>query len=129
MSIDFRRLGTGDWVALVGTVLLLISLFLSWYSATGLNDLNEVITLKENIFGQFAGGFRILILITCIFIILYLFIRTMTPRGLRLPLPHRPGVRLEARRRKRGPSLVAVRGVHRVAGGRHCGSRFGDAQP
>jgi hypothetical protein len=88
LSIDFRRLGTGDWVSLGATILLFVSLFLSWYSATGLNDLDEVITLKENIFGQFAGGFRVLILITCIFIILYLLIRTMTPRGLHLPLPH-----------------------------------------
>ena len=35
VSVDFRRLGMGDLVALGGTVLLFISLFLSWYSATG----------------------------------------------------------------------------------------------
>jgi hypothetical protein len=88
LSIDFRRLGTADWVALGATILLLVSLFLSWYSATGEDDADVIITVKENVFGQFAGGFRVLVLVTCILVILYLFVRTMTPRGLRLPLPH-----------------------------------------
>ncbi len=87
-SIDFRRLGTGDLVALGATILLLVSIFLTWYSALAEDQFGDIVSLRENIFGQFAGGFRILILVTCILIILYLFIRTMTPRGLRLPMPH-----------------------------------------
>ena len=35
VSIDFRRLGTGDIIAAGGSVLLFISLFLPWYSVTG----------------------------------------------------------------------------------------------
>jgi hypothetical protein len=79
VSIDFRRLGTGDIVAMSGLVLLFISLFLSWYSVPG----ESVSAL-----GDGAGGWRVLILVLDILILLYLLIRTMTPRGLHLPLPH-----------------------------------------
>jgi hypothetical protein len=84
VSIDFRRLGTGDIVAAVGLVLLFIDLFLDWYSGSeGGVDLGSVSAL-----GTGAGGWRFLILVLDILILIYLLIRTMTPRGLRLPLPH-----------------------------------------
>ena len=83
VSIDFRRLGTGDIIAVSGCILLFISLFLSWYSVSG-----EDISFSTSAIGSYSGGWRVLILILDILIILYLFIRTMTPRGIRLPLPH-----------------------------------------
>jgi zinc-ribbon domain len=79
VSIDFRRLGTGDIVAAAGLVLLFISLFLSWYTVPG---------ISVSALGDGAGGWRVLILVLDILILLYLFIRTMTPRGFHLPLPH-----------------------------------------
>jgi ribosomal protein L40E len=83
VSIDFRRLGTGDIVAAIGLVLLFIDLFLSWYSAS-----DGGISESTSALGTGAGGWRFLILVLDILILIYLFIRTMTPRGLRLPLPH-----------------------------------------
>jgi zinc-ribbon domain len=88
ISIDFRRLGIGDYVAMGASVLLFITLFLTWYSATGEDDAGNVITVSTSAVGQYSGGFRFLILVMAIMILLYLFVRTMTPRGLRLPLPH-----------------------------------------
>ena len=79
ISIDFRRLGVGDMIAGGGSVLLFISLFLSWYTALG---------QSTSALGSGAGGWRVLILVLDILILLYLFIRTMTPRGFHLPLPH-----------------------------------------
>jgi len=82
ISIDFRRLGIGDIIALVGSVLLFISLFLTWYTAPGPGG-GSVSAL-----GTYAGGWRVLILVLDIVVVLYLFVRTMTPRGFTLPLPH-----------------------------------------
>ena len=89
VSVDFRRLGTGDLVAAGGTILLFISLFLAWYSVTG-QDPNTglTITITNSALGQYAGGFRFLVLVLAIFVFLYLLARTFAPRGFRLPLPH-----------------------------------------
>jgi hypothetical protein len=83
VSIDFRRLGTGDIVAAAGSVLLFISLFLPWYSVSG-----EGISYSTSAIGSYSGGWRVLDLVLDILILLFLFIRTMTPRGFRLPLPY-----------------------------------------
>lgn len=88
VSVDFRRLGVGDLVAAGGTILLFISLFLSWYSATGTDVDGNVITITNSALGQFAGGFRFLVLVMAIIVVLYLLARTFAPRGFRLPLPH-----------------------------------------
>jgi hypothetical protein len=85
ISIDFRRLGTGDIVAMGGSVLLFISLFLTWYSTPGFST-SALGSSADGV--QVSGGWRVLILVLDIIILLYLFLRTMTPRGLRLPLPH-----------------------------------------
>jgi zinc-ribbon domain len=81
ISIDFRRLGIGDIIALAGSVLLFISLFLTWYTIPGGGG-------SASALGSGAGGWRVLILVLDIIVILYLFVRTMTPRGFTLPLPH-----------------------------------------
>jgi hypothetical protein len=86
--MDFRRLGVGDLVALGGTVLLFISLFLSWYSATGEDVNGNTITVSGTALGQYAGGWRFLILVIAIIVVLYLLARTLAPRGFHLPLPH-----------------------------------------
>ena len=88
VSVDFRRLGMGDLVAAGGTVLLFISLFLSWYSATGQDIDGNIITISSSALGQYAGGFRFLVLVLAIVVVLYLLARTFAPRGFRLPLPH-----------------------------------------
>ena len=87
ISIDFRRLGTGDIVALGGSVLLFISLFLSWYTIKVSEEFGNI-GASTSALGTGAGGWRVLILVIDILVILYLFVRTMTPRGLHLPLPH-----------------------------------------
>jgi hypothetical protein len=87
ISIDFRRLGTGDIVALGGSVLLFISLFLSWYTIKASAEFGDI-GASTSALGTGAGGWRVLILVIDILVILYLFVRTMTPRGLHLPLPH-----------------------------------------
>ena len=79
ISIDFRRLGTGDLVALGGSVLLFISLFLSWYTVK-VSDQFGSIGGSTSALGTGAGGWRVLILVLDILIILYLFVRTLTPR-------------------------------------------------
>ncbi|MGO9344154.1 MAG: zinc ribbon domain-containing protein [Acidimicrobiales bacterium] len=81
VSIDFRRLGIGDIVSIGGSILLFISLFLTWYTVPNGGGSTSAL-------GTGAGGWRVLILVLDILILLYLFVRTMTPRGFRLPLPH-----------------------------------------
>ncbi len=73
ISIDFRRLGVGDMIAIGGSVLLFISLFLSWYSTSGL--------FHKCARRRCSAAGRVLILVLDILILIYLFIRTMTPRG------------------------------------------------
>jgi len=143
LSINFRRLGTGDWVVVLGTVLVFIALFLPWYSfptGSGTANANAVSTMSSdltpgaltqsgstsqevtgvvsamtaeltqaesdlcpnltqsecfsvygsetlNAVADGAGGFRFLILILDIGIVLYLLARTLVDRA-RLPLPH-----------------------------------------
>src|ERR1700722_14329535 len=87
ISIDFRRLGTGDIVAAGGSVLLFISLFLSWYTIKVSDQFGDI-GGSTSALGTGAGGWRVLILVIDILVLLYLFVRTMTPRGLHLPLPH-----------------------------------------
>ncbi|MHB8319943.1 MAG: hypothetical protein ACYDEP_12070 [Acidimicrobiales bacterium] len=82
-AIDFRRLGVGDFVAGIATLLIFISLFITWYSA-GLYGSNVGISAM----GTGAGGWRILILLLCIAIIGFLFIRTFFANGIQLPIPH-----------------------------------------
>lgn len=80
-SIDFRRLGTGDLIAGGSTVLVFISLFLPWYRVT-------IQGLSISALDAAAGGWRYLDLLVSLIIIGYIFMRTMQPRGIRLPLPH-----------------------------------------
>jgi MFS family permease len=77
ISVDFRRLGTGDIIAGIGTLLVFISVFLPWYTVGGFSG-----SLTD------AGGWRILILILAIITLLYLFIRTLSLQNVRLPIAH-----------------------------------------
>lgn len=81
-SIDFRRLGTGDFIVGGATIILFISLFLSWYSISFSASSASISAL-----GSGAGGWRVLILILCLCTVGYLFARTLWPRP-RLPIPH-----------------------------------------
>jgi hypothetical protein len=78
-SIDFRRLGTGDFMAGGATVVVFIALLLPWYSLDG---------FSTSALGSGAGGWRFLSLLLTIAIIGYLFARTLVSSGFRLPLPH-----------------------------------------
>jgi hypothetical protein len=80
-TIEWGRLGLGDDLALGATVLLLVALLLPWYTI-----FNGVVSV--NALGVAAGGWRFLILLDCVIVLLYLFFRTMAPRSFRLPLPH-----------------------------------------
>jgi hypothetical protein len=80
-TIELRRLTLGDDIALAATVLLFFALLLPWYTL-----LSGVVSV--NALGVAAGGWRFLILLDCVVVLLYLFFRTMAPPSLRLPLPH-----------------------------------------
>jgi len=89
-TIDPSRLGVGDAVAAVGTLVLLVTLFLPWYSLTlDLGSLYSGIYAGSiSALGDGAGGWRFLTLIVCLAILGYLFARTIWSPGRRLPLPH-----------------------------------------
>lgn len=82
-TIDFRRLGIGDFVAGIATLLIFISLFITWYSVNVYGG-----SVGVSAMGTGAGGWRILILLLCIAIIGFLFIRTLFANGIRLPIPY-----------------------------------------
>ena len=94
-SIDFRRLGIGDLISLIATVILFVSLFLPWYSFSESSTTNigtagptssTLYTISA--LGTMAGGWRFLILVLAIVIILLLLVLTLLPRGLRAPIPY-----------------------------------------
>jgi hypothetical protein len=58
---------------------------LTWYSTDGFST--SALGSSAN-GAQVSGGWRVLILVVDILVLLYLFLRTMMPRGLHLPLPH-----------------------------------------
>jgi hypothetical protein len=82
VTINFRRLGAGDIIAGVATIVVFICLFLPWYTV-GVSS-----TLSVSALNSLAGGWRYLILVLCLLIVIYLFVRTFLVRGARLPLPH-----------------------------------------
>ena len=90
-TIELRRLGRGDLIVLAGTVLVFVSLYLPWYSISlsGFASLYSGGAIGSiSALGDGAGGWRFLILVVCLVIVGYVFLRTMSSRGLRLPLPH-----------------------------------------
>ena len=90
-TIELRRLGRGDLIVLVGTVVVFVSLYLPWYSISlsGFASLYSGGAIGSiSALGDGAGGWRFLILVVCLVIVGYVFLRTMSSRGLRLPLPH-----------------------------------------
>lgn len=82
VTINFRRLGAGDIIAGISTIVVFISLFLPWYTV-GVGT-----TLSVSALNSLAGGWRYLVLVLCLLIVIYLFVRTFLVRGARLPLPH-----------------------------------------
>lgn len=87
-SIDVRRLGRGGAVALGGTVVLLISLFLPWYSLHFY--LGGGVTFREGVaaVSGAAGGWRFLIVAFCLGTIFYLAMHTAAGVRVRQLLPH-----------------------------------------
>lgn len=89
-TVEPRRLGAGDWIALGATVVLLVFLYLPWYSiqiAFSSFDANQTFG-SISALGDGAGGWRFLIFVCCLLIFGYLFWRTVLSRQVRLPLPH-----------------------------------------
>jgi len=96
-SIDFRRLGLGDLISLVATVIVFVSLFLPWYSFSESSTTNisttEPTSSGQTLYtisalGTGAGGWRFLIVVLAIVIILLLLVLTLLPGGLRAPIPY-----------------------------------------
>ncbi|HEV2634585.1 MAG TPA: zinc ribbon domain-containing protein [Actinocrinis sp.] len=90
-TIELRRLGTGDLIALAGTVLLFVSLYLPWYSLSFSDPTlgTDTTFLSTSALGAGAGGWRFLIFVVCLLVAGYLFARTMIRRPTRrMPLPH-----------------------------------------
>jgi hypothetical protein len=77
------RLGTGDFIAGGASVLLLVSLFLPWYSVN-VGVLGISVSATAN--GLYHGWMYITLLL-CIAIVGYLIVRAMW-NGLRVPAPH-----------------------------------------
>lgn len=111
-SFNPSRLRTGDLIAGGGTLLLLITLFLPWYTAHRspvtrtpvAADISHIESLAAAICGGSAtcsnnapsisalhggaGGWRVLILILAIITLVYLLVRTFLPNEPRLPVQH-----------------------------------------
>lgn len=91
-GFSLTRLGRGDLGVGGGTLVLLISLFLPWYTATltgggsGIAGGSNSPSASVSALGDGAGGWRFLILILCVAILGYLVVRAFRP--LSLPLPH-----------------------------------------
>lgn len=83
-TIDLGRLGRGDRVAGVATVVLFVSLLLPWYTTT----VRHGQALSASALDPGAGGWRFLLLVASLAVLGYLFVRTMLRPTARLPLPH-----------------------------------------
>lgn len=76
LSFDFKRLGTGDFIAGGGIFILIISLFLPWFSYYG-NSKPAISKL-----------WPVLIVFIGLAIVGYLLARALMETAIRLPLPH-----------------------------------------
>jgi hypothetical protein len=65
---DAARLSTADWIAGIATIVLFISLFLSWF---GISVIGITVTAS----GLSAHGFLYVVMILCILIVAYLALR------------------------------------------------------
>jgi len=114
LTFSLSRLRPGDLIAGGGSLLLLITLFLPWYSAhrspatrtPSPADISHIESLVVAICGGNsaclnnnnapsisalhggAGGWRVLILILAIVTLVYLLVRAFLPSELRLPVQH-----------------------------------------
>jgi hypothetical protein len=67
-KFDARRWTTADWIAGIASLVLLFSLFLSWFSAS-------IGPISVSASGLSSHGFLYIVLIICIAIVVYLAIR------------------------------------------------------
>ena len=115
LTFSMSRLRPGDLIAAGGSLLLLVTLFLPWYSAhesqaTRTPSLAEVAHLESlaiaicggksaclnssaksisiSALHGGAGGWRVLILILALITLAYLLVRAILPGELRLPVQH-----------------------------------------
>ncbi len=85
-GIDLRRLAVTDLVSGISSIVVLVSLFLPWYSFT--IDLPAGSdTHTYGALSSIAGGFRFLILVLSVLTVGYLLAKSMWRSEPRLPLP------------------------------------------
>jgi len=92
LSFNASRLKVGDLVAAGGTFLVLITLFLPWYSAscaaTGSIFCQANQSAHLSALGAHSGGWRFLILVLVIITLGYLAARALLPNEVRLAVEH-----------------------------------------
>lgn len=82
-AIDLRRLSVADIVTAVSTTLVLVSLFLSWYTFLGISD------VSVSAMNAPAGGWRFLILVVSLVVLAYVLGRSALRDPSVLPVAHR----------------------------------------
>ncbi len=85
-EIDLRRLSVTDLVAGISSIVVLVSLFLPWYSFT-IDLPTGPETHTYGALSSLAGGFRFLILVLSVLTVGLLLAKTMWRSEPRLPLP------------------------------------------
>lgn len=93
----FWRITAGDRIAAAGSLVVLISLFLPWFTghvsspAAGVGHLghNVFISVRVRTDAMGAGGWHWLLLLLSAGIFVYVGLRTLPGENVRLPLPHR----------------------------------------
>jgi hypothetical protein len=86
LNFDIKRLGVGDCIAGVATLVLVVSLFLPWFSV-GLPAGEASVVTSSSESGLAAHGWLYPVLLLALAVLSYLVIRAMWQR-MRLPLPH-----------------------------------------
>jgi RNA polymerase subunit RPABC4/transcription elongation factor Spt4 len=86
-TIDVRRLRVADFVAGGAALVVLVTLFLPWYVVHVGEGYGSYSYYTDAIGGE-AGGWRILILVASVAILVYLFVRTAMKSDVVMPLPH-----------------------------------------
>lgn len=80
-GIDLRRLSVTDMVTAIASLVVLVSLFLPWYSIPQYGG------PSFDALGSVSGGFRFLVLVLSLLVMGYLGAKTVWPTQPRLPLP------------------------------------------
>jgi len=83
-SLDVHRLGVADLISGGGTLVVLLSLLMPWYTLHP----NSAESISVSALVEPAGGFRVVLLVGAMATLCYLGFRTVLPPTSRWPVPH-----------------------------------------